>query len=262
MDSRAGKLYRIDDDGETKVFAELDGPNGTAFHWNGDCYLADPGGMRIARATPGGEVYTVAATCDGEPFEGTPNDLTFHPSGSIYFTAPNNPLDDGLRRPVYRIDPDGAVTHVFGEIGCSNGMGFTLALDQIYYTDSAVRHIYVFDYDRASGELSKRRLLIEVPEGEGIPDGLTVDSRGDLWSARWGGSGVWHYNSAGEELGKIELPAKQISSVIFGGDDLMDIYLTSAGGDDQAANGELAGALFRVRAEVPGRPEFFSKIKF
>ena len=79
VDSWAGRFFRVDDDGETRLFAELEGPNGTAFHWNGDIYVADPGGERIARVTQGGKGYTVATTCDGQPLEGTPNNITFTP---------------------------------------------------------------------------------------------------------------------------------------------------------------------------------------
>lgn len=64
----------------------------------------------------------MATTCDGQPCEGTPNDLTFHLTGAIYFTAPKNPVGDGQHRPAYRIDPDGEVTKVIEGLQYPNGV--------------------------------------------------------------------------------------------------------------------------------------------
>ena len=148
-----GRLFRVDDDGEARLFAELEGPNGTAFHWNGDIYVVDPGGERIARVTPGGKVYTVATTCDGQPFEGTPNDITFHPTGTIYFTAPQNPVEDGHRRPVYRIDPAGEATKVIDGLQYPNGVNVNADGIQLYVAESCTGEIKICDIrpDGAAG---------------------------------------------------------------------------------------------------------------
>lgn len=100
------------DEGEAELFAELAGPNGSAFHCNGDCSVWDWADRRVARVTPVRSVYTFADSCDGEPVESTPNDLRFHPAGAPYFTPPENPVDNGVSMPVYRLDPDGEVTKV------------------------------------------------------------------------------------------------------------------------------------------------------
>jgi D-xylonolactonase len=55
-------------------------------------------------------------------------------------------------------------------------------------------------------------------------------------------------------------PVKKVSCVTFGGDDLTDMYVTTAGSYDTAANGELAGALFRLNLGVKGRAEFRSRL--
>jgi sugar lactone lactonase YvrE len=87
-----------------------------------------------------------------------------------------------------------------------------------------------------------------------------VDAKGFVWVAVWGGGCVIRYSPKGTEDRRIYFTAKLVSSAAFGGDDMMDLYVTSAGGDDKKANGPGAGALFRVRPGVKGVPEFFSAI--
>ena len=93
-----------------------------------------------------------------------------------------------------------------------------------------------------------------------MPDGMTVDAEGCVWSARWEGGCIVRYSPDGEEIGRYDIPARKITSVMFGGDDLSDLYVTSAGGAEKAADGPHAGALFRLRPGVKGQLEHRSKI--
>jgi D-xylonolactonase len=90
---------------------------------------------------------------------------------------------------------------------------------------------------------------------------MTVDAMGYVWSAVWGGSCLIRYRPNGTEERRIEFPVKKVSSVTFGGPDYTDIYVTTAGGDQKAADGELAGALFRLNAGIHGVPEYLSRIR-
>jgi D-xylonolactonase len=90
---------------------------------------------------------------------------------------------------------------------------------------------------------------------------MTVDAEGYVWSASWDGWALVSYTPQGVEERRIRFPAKQVSSVTFGGDDLKDIYVTTAGGDNKKENGPGAGALFRLRLGIKGLPEFYSQIK-
>jgi sugar lactone lactonase YvrE len=99
-----------------------------------------------------------------------------------------------------------------------------------------------------------------VPEGEGGPDGMTVDAEGYVWSARWGGSCLVRYTPEGVEERRIVFPAKKVSSLIFGGDDYADMYVTTAGGDHKDTDGPGAGALFRLKLGIRGVAEFPSRI--
>jgi len=89
---------------------------------------------------------------------------------------------------------------------------------------------------------------------------LTVDAAGCIWSARWNGGVLVRYAPDGTELTRIHFPARQVSSAAFGGDDLGDLYVATAGGHDRMTNGPGAGALYRLRPGVRGLPEFRSRI--
>jgi sugar lactone lactonase YvrE len=187
------------------------------------------------------------------------NDVIADPAGRVFCGTISGPDHWGR---LYRLDTDARLTAVVYDVGTSNGMGFTPDRKQMYYTDSHAREIYLFDYDQATGAISRRRLFVKVleVEGEGVPDGMTVDAEGYVWSARWGGSCLVRYTPEGVEERRIAFPAKKVSSVVFGGDDYADMYVTTAGGDHKDTEGAGAGALFRLRLGIRGVAEFPSRI--
>jgi sugar lactone lactonase YvrE len=185
------------------------------------------------------------------------NDVIADPAGRVF--CGTMPSGGNLGR-LYRLDTDGTLTPVVEEVGCSNGMGFTPDRKAMYFTDSTPRTISLFDYNQSTGELSNRRIFVDSTDEPGVPDGMTVDAEGCVWSARWGGHCVIRYAPDGTEDRRIEFPANQVSCAIFGGDDYADMYVTTAGGKDKAKNGPGAGALYRVRPGVAGVPEFPSRI--
>jgi len=162
---------------------------------------------------------------------------------------------------LYRLDTDGTLQRIVDGIGISNGMAFTPDGRHLYYTDSSARCIYLFDYDEQTGALTNRRLWLQTPLGAGVPDGMTVDAEGYIWSARWDGSAMYRYTPEGVVAQRIEFPARKVSSLAFGGNDLSDIYVTTAlAGGDKAQEGQGAGALFRLRLGIRGRPEHCSQV--
>ncbi|MGD2174516.1 MAG: SMP-30/gluconolactonase/LRE family protein [Candidatus Brocadiaceae bacterium] len=185
------------------------------------------------------------------------NDVIADPAGRVFCGTMPTP-DQGGR--LYRLDTDGSVTKLLEGVACSNGMGFTPDLRGMYYTDSGPREICLFDYDAESGTLANRRLFVRTPEGEGVPDGLTVDAEGGVWSARWGGGCVVRYAPDGSEERRVRLPVPKVSCPTFGGEDYAEMYVTSAGGDRKDGEGEHAGALFRLRTGVRGVPEHRSAV--
>jgi D-xylonolactonase len=103
-----------------------------------------------------------------------------------------------------------------------------------------------------------------VPADEGIPDGLAVDAQGFVWSAQWYGGRIVRYDPDGKEERRISVPAKQTSSLAFGGPDRTDIYITSAAKSEpmpvmppnyDPASGFFGGSLFRLRTDIQGQEQ-------
>ena len=192
------------------------------------------------------------------------NDVIADPAGRVFGgTMPQDAsiASAGARLgSFYRIDTDGSVTELFDGTCIPNGMGFTPDRKRMYYTESMDYKIYLYDYDQRSGEISNRTVFVETPPSEGLPDGMTVDDEGCVWSARCGGSMVVRYTSEGIEERRVRFPARMMTSVIFGGPDMDQIYATSLGGDDRETHGPGSGALYRIVPGVRGVGEFRSRI--
>jgi sugar lactone lactonase YvrE len=186
------------------------------------------------------------------------NDVIADPAGRVFcgtMPAPDHPGS------LYRLELDGSITHVLGGIGISNGMGFMPDHKRMYYTDSPAHNIYIFDYDQDTGNITNQRVFVHTEDNDGIPDGMTVDAEGYVWSARWDGSSLVRYSPQGRLERRIWFPARKVSSVVFGGDDLTDMYVTTAGGQNKTAEGPGAGGLFRLNLGIKGKPEFLSRVK-
>lgn len=157
---------------------------------------------------------------------------------------------------LFRLDPDGSLHAVLPEHHICNGPAFSTDGRTMYHNDSLLNRTYAYDI-QPDGTLANPRLWRQFAEGEGSPDGMTVDSEDCVWIAQWGGSRVCRYSPSGELLATVAMPVTQPSSVTFGGADLKTLYITSAWqGMDAAAraNDPLAGALFAVQVDVPGVP--------
>jgi len=148
-------------------------------------------------------------------------------------------------------------------IGISNGLDFSRGEKRLYYTDSEARRIYVFDYDRRTGAIANQRVFADESGKEEMPDGMTLDADGNVWSASWNGWSIVRYGPDGRETQRIKFPAKKITSVIFGGPNLATMYVTSASPRQSEAedNGSDAGKVFTLQIPgVRGLPEFYSRI--
>jgi len=187
------------------------------------------------------------------------NDVIADPVGRVFCgTMPS----DNHHASLYRLDTDVTLTQVFDDIGQANGMGFTADRSTMFFTDTGFRAIYRLDYDEASGELTNRTPIVRTPKENGVPDGLGVDVSDTIWSARYGGHGLFRYTAEGKLAGKVAMPVKKVTSVTFGGDDYRTAFLTSAGGNDRRGeNGNLAGSLFSIDLGVTGKPAFRSRVR-
>jgi len=186
------------------------------------------------------------------------NDVIADSRGRVFCGTMSSAAQRGS---LYRLDLDGSLHRVLTDIGCSNGMAFTRDQSGFYYTDSFARAIYLFDYSAEDGTLHNQRVFARFDESDGMPDGVTLDADGRLWSALWDGACIVQMDAGGRIERRIAFPVPKTSSLTFGGEDCADIYVTTAGGDRKQEEGPLAGALFRLKTEARGTPEFFSRIR-
>ena len=186
------------------------------------------------------------------------NDVIADPKGRVFCGTMSN---DARKGSLYRLDLDGSLHRVLADIGCSNGMAFTRNKTGFYYTDSFARSIYLFDYDVEDGALTNQRVFALFEESDGLPDGITLDADGRLWVALWDGGCIVRLEAGGQIEERIPVPVPKTSSLAFGGEDYGDIYITTAGGDQKQEEGMRAGALFRLKVQARGVPEFFSCIR-
>ena len=251
-DITGGKVHRFHpESGKHEVIYRGVTVGGFTFQANGDLLLFRM--IDIALLHPGGAVEIVREFED----DGTErfNDVIADPEGRVFAgTIGRIETSGGL----WRMDTDGSMTLLFRGTGCSNGMGFSPGLTKFYWTCSTRRRICEFDYDRATGRLSAERVFYQADADEGIPDGMTVDREGHIWSARWDGHAVVHHAPDGTVIGRIPFPVGKITSLCFGGPQLDQLLVTSAGGKPGSDTED--GAVFQFPAGAAGPAEFESRI--
>lgn len=162
---------------------------------------------------------------------------------------------------LYRLDTDLSVSPMIENVTISNGMAWTADLETFYYIDTPTSQVRAFDYDVTSGAISNGRVAIDVDPDIGHPDGMSIDSVGNLWVALWGGWKVGCWNpSTNELLQTVSVQAEQVSSCAFGGASMNELYITTAReglSKERLGPQPHAGGLFRARLDVLG-PEAFS----
>ncbi|WP_328881893.1 SMP-30/gluconolactonase/LRE family protein [Streptomyces sp. NBC_00299] len=153
------------------------------------------------------------------------NDAAVAPDGSLW--AGTMRYDEAAGGgTLSRITGEASVEVVLDDVAVSNGTGWSPDGRLMYYIDSPTRCVDVFDF--ADGRPVNRRPLVEIEDGAGFPDGLTVDAEGCVWVALWDGAAVRRYTPAGELDRIVPLPVPRVTACTFGGPDLTDLYITTA----------------------------------
>lgn len=233
---------------------------GVCLNRHGGLVFAGAAGIHLWRQE--NEFTTLADEFEGQRL--IFNDILADPKGRIY-AGTLYWGDNGMERTgrLYLIDTDRRVRVVEEGVRLSNGLAFSPDNRILYYADSASRSIVAYEVDPETGDLRNRRKLVDVPAEDGIPDGLTVDAEGFLWVAHWYGAQVVRYDPDGGVERRIRMPVAQVSSVAFGGMELTDLYVTSAGRywpsdlvpPDFDSQRPMGGALYRIPLDIPGKPE-------
>jgi D-xylonolactonase len=158
---------------------------------------------------------------------------------------------------LYRLDADLSWTRVDTGYRVTNGPAFSLDGRTMYHNDSALQRVYAFDL-AGDGTATGRRVFAQFGEGEGYPDGMTVDSEDCLWIAFWDGWCLRRFAPTGERLAELPVPVQRPTSCAFGGVEYQDLYITSASRDldpAELAAQPQAGGLFVARPGVAGVAE-------
>ena len=164
----------------------------------------------------------------------------------------------GATSSLYRLDQDLSVQQMETGVTISNGVGWSPDNKTMYFVDSIRYAVYAYDFNFETGDLTNRRVFVQMSESFGIPDGLTVDSEGYVWVAIYNGWKVMRYDPSGKVADEIAFPVSKPSSCMFGGKDLDELYVTTIS-DGLSAEDKLkqpmAGDLFMIKTTVKGLPE-------
>ena len=154
------------------------------------------------------------------------------------------------------ISPDASMKVVKTGVTISNGMDWSPEGSIFYYVDTPTKTVARFEYDASNSTLIRELQGFDVSALSGAPDGMCVDSEGNLWVAFWGGGCVRKFSASGVLLDEVAVDATLVTNCAFGGPDLSTLYITTAVPSYDAsitAVEPLAGSLFCVEAGVSGR---------
>jgi len=158
---------------------------------------------------------------------------------------------------LYRYDPDGSLHVMQEDMTGSNGLGWSPDGGTFYLTDSGDKVIYAYAFDVERGDLSGRRVHVDLSSDEPTPDGLSVDAEGHIWTAQFDGGAVLRFSPEGDLVSRLEVPAPRTTSCAFAGPELDDLYITTASvglEEDVVDRFVHSGDLFRYRPGVRGLP--------
>lgn len=255
VDIEAGKLNRFDPERRVNDVFEMGQRVGTVvLRASGGLLLATENGI-LAFDPQDGKFETV---CDPEADlpENRFNDGKCDPAGRFWAGTMNlDPLNHSTGA-LYSFDADFCMRKHLTNVGVSNGIVWSQDAKRMYFIDSMIGTIDCFDYDVESGTICNRRPIFSMPSELGLADGMAIDAEDMLWVAFWGGWCVARIDpTTGSMLTKIELPAANVAACAFGGDDMQDLYITTARhglSDTELSEQPEAGSLFLARPTVRG----------
>lgn len=260
VDAPRGAVHRFDPATRVDSVIELGRPVGAvAPRAAGGLVAAMGDGFAVLDTETG--VLEMLAEIEPENPNTRMNDGNCDASGR--FWAGTSTLDAHRARnagSLYRLDPGGSVHKILSGVSISNGIDWSPDGQAMYYIDTLAFSVDVLQFDVVAGGVTNRRPLVTFgPQLDPLvgPDGMCVDSEGFLWVAVWGGWSVRRFTPDGEPAGEIRLPVALVTSCAFGGDDLGDLYITTAAQGSSTAKLRTqphAGGLYRCRAGAHGRP--------
>ena len=206
------------------------GSNGLTLDAQGRLLACEHGGRRVSRSGTDGSVETVVDSYQGKRLN-SPNDIVARPDGSILFTDPPYALPNHSEgkeldvNGVYRLSPEGALQLLVDDFERPNGLAISPDGGTLYVDDTARGHLRAFDL-RADGSVANGRVFADIRSSEpGVPDGMKLDSEGNIWCT--GSGGVWIITPSGTVLGRILMP-EVTANLAWGGEGNRALFLTAS----------------------------------
>lgn len=194
----------------------------------------------------------------GEPSNNRFNDGKCDPRGRfVAGTMDHN--EQETSGSLYSLSVDGRLKKILKEVRISNGIAWSPDYKTMYFIDTPTREVKAFEYDIETGQIANPRVIITFPDTFGWPDGMTTDTNGNLWIAMWGGARITQWNPKGILLEQFGVPALNVTSCVFGGPDMNELFITSARvGMDAAMLKKYpqAGGVFHLVTNITGMPTF------
>lgn len=228
-DIPANRVYKWTPGEESEVFIEPSGnSNGIAADPDGHILLAQHAGT-VSRLTEEGELRVIAESYEGKRLN-SPNDLTVHSTGSIFFTDPPFGVSEEDKEldfsGVYKLTPSGDLQVIYDQFTHPNGITFSPDESRLYVNDSRTGEIIFFETDQ-EGNTSNPTSFTNIGEmtEKGGADGMKTDTYGNLYTT--GPNGLIVFNSDGVQIDKTEFE-EQITNLAWGGPDRNDLFLTAS----------------------------------
>lgn len=192
------------------------------------------------------------------------NDGKCDPNGNFWIGTMHLNLKPNVGA-LYQINTKFETILKISERTISNGMAWSKNGTVMYYIDTSDNNVVAYDFNCSTGQISNKKIVIEIDPEMGSLDGMTIDENDNLWIAHWGGFCVRQWNSkTGRVMNVVELPVPHVTSCIFGGTNFDELYITSARSGlskKELLKYPLSGGVFKVKTGSVGRPSIFFKGK-
>ncbi len=228
-DETLNKIFRVYPDGKKQEVIALGDPDGNTFDRQNRLIDCASVLRAIIEVTPDGKYKILADKYDGQRLN-SPNDVIIGPDGAIYFTDPTLDLVAGEKQEipfqgVYRLDENGKLRLLTKDLTQPNGLAFSPDGKKFYVDDDDKKNIRVYDV-ASDGSLTNGRVFGEEPggKGDGVPDGIKVDEKGNLFVT--GPKGIWIWDAKGNHLGTIVMP-EQPANLTWGDPQYDTLYITA-----------------------------------
>ena len=236
-------------DGVTTFRKPCNKSNGLAWDNQGRLITCEHASSHLTRTEADDSITVLASRYQGKELN-SPNDVIVKRDGAIYFSDPTYgrkphfgvPREPQLAfRGVYRLSPDGASLALLADdFGQPNGLCFSLDEKVLFVNDTDAQHIRAFDV-KPDGNVANSRVWAKtVGDGQGAPDGMKIDSAGNIYCCGPGGIHVFAPDAAC--LGVIRVP-EYTANFCWGDDDLKSLFITAS------------TSVYRIRVATAGTPQ-------